>query len=78
MDIRQYYTKQREIYDRLPDGYVVIISEATPDGGREGLRSEVDRKLAAKLIAEGRAREATKQETAAFRREATRGRTEKR
>jgi hypothetical protein len=69
MDIRQYYERQRQVYERLPEGFVVIISEATPDGGRAGLRSEVDRKLAAKLIVEGRAREANKEESAAFRRE---------
>lgn len=74
MDIRQYYNRRREIYDKLSGDYVVIVSEATSDGGRAGLRSDVDRKTAAKLIAEGRAREATKQEAAAFRREANRGR----
>ena len=74
MNIREYYDKRQKILAGLPAGFVVVISEATPDGGRAGLRSEVERKLAAKLISEGRAREASAEEAAAFRRDANRGR----
>lgn len=56
MDVRQFYIVRRQIEESLPEGSVVIISLATPDGGRAGVRTEVDRKLAATLIAENRAR----------------------
>lgn len=72
MNIREYYDKQREVLERLPNGFVLIVSEETPDGGRAGVRSEVQRSLAAKLIAEGRAREASSEETAEFRRQTNR------
>lgn len=67
MDIRQYYKKLRQIESELPDGEVVIISLDTPDGGRAGVPTELDRPLAAKLIVEQRARAASDEETAAYR-----------
>jgi hypothetical protein len=67
MDIRHYYEKLREVENGLPEGNVLIVSLDTPDGGRAGVTSELDRKLAAKLIVEHRARPASEDEVAAFR-----------
>jgi len=35
---------------------VVLVSHETPDGGKEGLLTEVPKEVAAKMIADGRAR----------------------
>jgi hypothetical protein len=67
MDIRHYYEKWREVENGLPEGNVLIVSLDTPDGGRAGVMTELDRKLAAKLMVEHRARPANEDEIAAFR-----------
>ncbi|MGE5486595.1 MAG: hypothetical protein ACM3ZB_02095, partial [bacterium] len=46
-----------------------VVSLATSDGGKEGIRSEVPRAVAARLIVERRARLATPEEAEAFREE---------
>ncbi|HSW49933.1 MAG TPA: hypothetical protein VLH09_07140, partial [Bryobacteraceae bacterium] len=46
----------------------------TPDGGRAGVRTEVARALAARLVVEGGARLATVEETDAYREEAAEAR----
>ncbi len=70
MELRVYYQKLRELESRIPEPHVVIVSLATPDGGRAGVLTEVPRPLAAKFVVEGGARLATEEETAAFRAEA--------
>ena len=55
MDLRFYFNKIREISTTIPSDFVSVISLETPDGGRAGVISEVTRRDAAKLIAEGRA-----------------------
>jgi hypothetical protein len=45
----------------------VLVSLATPEGGKEGVRTEAPRSVAARMIAEGRARVATVTEAAEFR-----------
>ena len=67
MDLREYYGKIRAAAAELPAEFSVVVSLATADGGREGVRTEVDRQLAAKMIVDGRARVATPEETAEFR-----------
>jgi hypothetical protein len=67
MNLREYFEELRQIENALPKGNVVIVSLKTPDGGREGVRSEIDRELAAKLIVERRARQATDEEVAEYR-----------
>jgi hypothetical protein len=66
MDLRAYYKKIREAEALLTGESMVVVSVATPEGGREGVRTEAPRKVAAKLLAEGRARLATEQETLEF------------
>ena len=67
MDLKIYYRKIREIEAALPDDDVVIVSLATPDGGREGVFTEVPKHLAAKSLVEGRARLASEEDAAQFR-----------
>jgi hypothetical protein len=66
MDLRSYYMKVREVEAQLKGEHLVVVSLATPEGGKEGVRTEVQRKLAAQMIAEGRARLATDEETEEF------------
>lgn len=67
MDLKVYYRKVREIEASIVDPYPVIVSYETPDGGRAGVRCEVSRAVAARMIADGRARLANEQEAAEFR-----------
>lgn len=69
MDLRVYYQKLRETEASLAGAHVVVISQATPDGGKAGVRTEVTRSIAAKLIVEGRAAVASPDEAEAFRQE---------
>lgn len=67
MDLKVYYQKMRQIEASLGEAHVVVVSQETPDGGRAGLRTEVARLVAAKLIVEGQARLATAEEAAEYR-----------
>ena len=67
MDLQIYYRKIREIEKNLSDPSVVVVSQDTPDGGREGEFTEAPRRTAAKMIVEGSARLATEVEATAFR-----------
>ena len=67
MDLRTYYRKIREADSTLKGDDVVLVSLATSEGGREGVRTEAPRSVAAKLIAEDRARVATEAEVEEFR-----------
>lgn len=66
MDLQIYYKKIRETEESLSSPSVVVVSHETPDGGREGVRTEVSRRIAAKLIVEGSARLATAEEARNF------------
>lgn len=69
MDLKVYYSKLRATEASIPEADTVVISLATPDGGKEGIRSEVRRAVAARLIVEQRARLATPEEAQAYREE---------
>ena len=66
MDLQIYYKKIREIEQGLSGNSVVLVSRETPDGGREGVRTEVPPHIAAKMIVEGWARLATPDEALEF------------
>jgi hypothetical protein len=66
MDLRAYYKKIRETEALLEGDHLVVVSLATAEGGKEGVRTHVSRTNAARLIAEGSARLASEQETEAF------------
>lgn len=67
MDLRAYYRKLREVEATIPENHVVLVSLATPEGGKPGVRTEAPRGVAAKMIAEGRARLASGEEAEEFR-----------
>lgn len=56
MNLRAHYQKVRELQETLVEPFLVLRSHTTPDGGREGVLTEVPRHLAAEMIADGRAR----------------------
>ena len=66
MDLRGYYSKVRECEAALPSPQVVVVSLATPDGGKPGVLTEVPTPIAARMIVEGSARQATEAETVGF------------
>ncbi len=59
MNLRSYYQKMREVEASFTHPFVVLVSHATSDGGKEGLLTEVPKELAAKMIADGRAHAAS-------------------
>ena len=66
MDLRVFYQKMRKLEQEIVGEHVVVVSLETPDGGKAGVRTEVTRENAAKMIVEGRARMATKSESAEY------------
>ncbi|HEY7338466.1 MAG TPA: hypothetical protein VH639_26505 [Bryobacteraceae bacterium] len=67
MDLKVYYRKIREIEAGIAEPFVVVVSKATEEGGKAGVKSEVPRRIAAKMIAEETAGLATPEEAAEFR-----------
>jgi hypothetical protein len=74
VDLRSYYRKIRETEGGISAPFVVVISLATPEGGKPGTATEVSRHIAAKLVVEGRARVATDEESKQFHEEQLEGR----
>jgi hypothetical protein len=66
MDLRAYYQKIKNTEALLTGNSLVVVSIATPEGGKDGVRTEVPRIVAARLLVEGRARVATEDETIEF------------
>jgi hypothetical protein len=66
MDLRSYYKKVREAEATLTGEHVLLVSLETSEGGKAGVRTEAPRAIAAKLIAEERARVATEEEAREF------------
>ena len=69
MDLKGYYRKLREIESSITDPFVVVVSLETPDGGRAGVMTEARPTVAARLVADNRARLATAEEATAYREE---------
>jgi hypothetical protein len=67
MDLQVYYKKLREVREQIAGDDAIVVSKATADGGREGVMSEVPKATAANLIVEDRARLATSDEEAQYR-----------
>lgn len=67
MDLRAYYQKIREVEAQMTSPHVVIVSLATPDGGKPGVVTEVPTPVGARMVVEGAARQATAQEIESFR-----------
>lgn len=67
MDLRTWYKKVRDAEAGLTGEHFVMVSLATSEGGKEGVRTEVPKAIAARLIAESRARVASEEEALEFR-----------
>ena len=67
MDLRAYYQKIRRIEAGITEASVVVVSRETSDGGRAGVRTDVPRAVAARLIADEKADLASEEDTAKFR-----------
>jgi hypothetical protein len=76
MDLKVYYRKLRETEGSIREPYVVVVSLATPDGGKAGVMSETPRDVAARLIVNGQARLASEEERQEFAARAERVRKE--
>ena len=63
MDLRDFFKRIREIEATIAEADALVVSHGTPDGGKPGVMTETPRDIAARLIAEGRARLATPDET---------------
>jgi hypothetical protein len=72
MDLRAYYQNIRKIEAEIRENSVVVVSLETPDGGRAGVRTEVSRGVAARLITDGKAELAKDEDAAKFRAEVER------
>jgi hypothetical protein len=72
MDLRDYYGKMRKIEAEIPEDSVVVVSRETSDGGRAGVRTDVPRGVAARMIADGKADLADLEDAARFRAEVER------
>ncbi len=66
MDLRTYYGKVRDAETTLAGEHFVMVSLATSEGGKAGVRTQVSRSIAARLIAETRARVANEEESQEF------------
>jgi hypothetical protein len=66
MDVKTYYRKLREIEAILPDE-TILISKETAEGGRAGRFTEATRAVAARLIVEGVAEQASETDAERFR-----------
>jgi hypothetical protein len=66
MDLRMFYQKMRKVEQEITEAHVVVVSLETPDGGKPGIKTEVSRENASRMIVEGRARLASKTEAAEY------------
>lgn len=76
MNLRTYYQTVKRIREGLPEPYMLVTSLSTPNGGKEGVVTEVETSLAARMIADLSARPATDEEIAAYQAECERLRGE--
>jgi len=67
MDLKVYYQKIRDNEASITEPFPIVISLETSDGGKAGRLAEVPRAVAAKLVADGVVRLASKDETDAYR-----------
>jgi hypothetical protein len=67
MDLRVYYQKIRKIEAAIKESEAVIVSRETADGGKRGVKTDVPRSVAARLVAEEKADLASAEEAAQYR-----------
>ena len=69
MNLTGFFKKLREVEDAILEAFPIVVSVATPDGGKAGSFAEVSRRIAAGLITQGLARLAEDAETRLFRKQ---------
>lgn len=62
MNLKDYYREIAAQEAVIEESFVLVVSLPTPNGGREGVISEVNRSTAAKMIVEKKARLVTPEE----------------
>jgi hypothetical protein len=67
MNLRTYFQKIHELEHQISGDHTVVVSHETPDGGKPGIKTEVPKRLAAKMVVDGAARLAEPKEAEAFR-----------
>lgn len=67
MDLREFYARIRRIEEEIHEDSAVIVSRATSNGGRAGVKNEVPKAVAARMVAEEQAELASEQEAAEYR-----------
>jgi hypothetical protein len=67
MDLRLYYQKIRDEEARIAEEFPIVVSNESADGGKGGTKTEVPRRIAAKMVVEGLARVASTDEMIAYR-----------
>ena len=70
MDLKAYYARIRALERGFGEDALVVVSLETADGGKAGVMTETTAQVAARMIVEGRARVASEDETAEFRKKA--------
>jgi hypothetical protein len=66
MDLRLYYQKIRDKQAEIGQAFPVIVSHETPDGGKAGTLTEVPAAIGAKMLVDGIARLARREEAEEF------------
>lgn len=69
MDMKEFFREVRRIEESIEGDTVITVSLQTKDGGRAGVVNEVSKKIAARTIAESKARIANEEEAQAYRAE---------
>jgi hypothetical protein len=76
VDLKVYYQKIRDNEANIAEPFPIVVSLETSDGGKPGRLAEVPRAVAAKLMADGVVRLATKDEADAYRADQAKARQE--
>jgi hypothetical protein len=74
MNLRKYYEQVKTIRESIPEEFAYVTSLATANGGKAGVVTQVDRDLAARMIADGVARLSQAEEVKAYEAENEQGR----
>lgn len=69
MDLKKYYERIHAVRKTIDEEFPVVVSLETADGGKAGRLTEVTCDVAARMVAEDRARLAGPEEATAFRQE---------
>ena len=71
MDLKAFFKKLRSLEGEIGTPYIHVVSLATPDGGVDGVVTETPLRVGCELVVTGKARIATPEEVAKFRRDET-------